>query len=274
MGKQATTKEVQDAMNDPKDIKEATCLQFFMVILRAILYFMAFIGSMMAVVAYEVWRGKIKSKRQGFEGKVNPFNWFLWLLECSEACVSQSTTDINLGNTVVVSAGAAFGWGFLMFVITILLLCNKKVKVKQSIIIESVIAGVLMMMTFISACIVTVENAKTCSTLSSKASSGCQKLSCQDLYHVCYNGPQQLYGDGSGYYRAMIIIQDGLWTSCLSYFVLSIMLYIRFRNARSQKKNYSTFDQQQQAGTTSKELDNPAGGESSTDPDGEGNPFD
>eukprot|EP00041_Stephanoeca_diplocostata_P029902 m.891465 g.891465 ORF g.891465 m.891465 type:complete len:107 (+) comp23653_c0_seq8:300-620(+) len=80
MGKQATTKEVQDAMNDPKDIKEATCLQFFMVILRAILYFMAFIGSMMAVVAYEVWRGKIKSKRQGFEGKVNPFNWFLWLL--------------------------------------------------------------------------------------------------------------------------------------------------------------------------------------------------
>jgi hypothetical protein len=138
-------------------------------------------------------------------------------------------------------------YGFVMAVITALLIYGKKVKVSRSIIIEFVMAGLLMVLYLAMACMVQVRVGNSCDACIDAnakywgSEPTCEEFAVIQAYRLRSQDPptDEGYGnpDFKEWYSTMSTLKDGLWLGFAGWAILTWMLWIRFKNARTVAKS-------------------------------------
>lgn len=295
----ATADEIKGAMSDPDDIHTASNGAVFFVVFRLMWYIIVTVSSAVAVgmLAYE--NNAMASEMTDFSasplvggnparsqfdlGGLCAFNYMaearktpyypngVGCLSLSNAYVDSgkisdefkpSSTDTLRCNMVTGILSVGTFYGFVLSVITGLLLCNRKVQPSKAAVVEFVMAFIMMILYIAMGSIVTLSFKKSCNScmdlLFTNDHDGmtCTEFAIIDAYVIRTTkigggtGVDPVVVDKTdGYgmvhfdtWNTMISgLQDGLWAGAIAFLVLSIITYIRFQNARGGSANLSTF---------------------------------
>ena len=121
------------------------------------------------------------------------------------------------------------------------------VQVSRSIIIEFVMAGLLMVLYLAMACMVQVRVGNSCGAcIDANAKKWGSEPSCEEFaviqaYQLRSHDPALDEGNGrpdwKEWYSTMSALKDGLWLGFAGWAILTWMLWIRFKNARTISKS-------------------------------------
>eukprot|EP00040_Diaphanoeca_grandis_P023647 m.128929 g.128929 ORF g.128929 m.128929 type:complete len:364 (-) comp29361_c0_seq1:184-1275(-) len=273
--------EIEDAMSDPDDIHQASNMSVFFVIVRALWYLIIAISCLVAEIMIisasqsliTDFGAKDIDNDDGKPSKICPINFFSRNVKSYGTDENQcynygafsagispvNSNDGDMMTCQVIQGILGFGavYATILFVITMLLLCNKKVKVSKSIIIEFVFST-LLMMCFL-ACAVTIEVGlkESCSACSKDlvgsstpdaAKNYLDNADCQDvttLIHFALFAAELnnlggfAYPNFKTWQSLMGALRDCSWACFASSFFLFIMLLLRVKHACKKQKQGS-----------------------------------
>eukprot|EP00035_Acanthoeca_spectabilis_P036901 m.42507 g.42507 ORF g.42507 m.42507 type:complete len:277 (-) comp8331_c0_seq1:430-1260(-) len=204
-----TPEEMKAAMSEPVDMERATAAQKAFVILRACLYFAAWVSLMLSVSIWHVWTPK-------FTAAVNMYQNDAYWQDYKSVCIitQQFSTYMNTAwnnpdglkslypgttqdrdecNFFLYSCIVGIVYAFLFFMITLCLLGNKRLKFKYLEILELSMAMLLALSCMIAASLATDGISKSCKMYSNElCESDCKyhrkSSSCEDSVKEMFAG--------------------------------------------------------------------------------------
>lgn len=283
-------------MAEPDDMSQATCMQKAFVVLRMILYFVGWLGCILAVSVWHIWNEKLLKALNLVQSAANKWEkacvFTYQLADLLQNPTSGPPTKdeyVDKCNFFLYSVSAGTVYAFIFFFATLALLFNRRVTFKYLEIGELCAAVLFFLSAMIAGALVTNGIRKSCDYYLSNdfCTGGCQNQrsdsSCAATVNYGFTHRYVILQDLKDYMKWMVIVQDGVWTACVAFFLLATILFIRYRTIHRQgssaSSKYKNFDSDTtETGDNATEMGAVADpGYETKDPspmgDPEGNPF-
>eukprot|EP00036_Acanthoecidae_sp_10tr_P010306 CAMPEP_0182915684 /NCGR_PEP_ID=MMETSP0105_2-20130417/476_1 /TAXON_ID=81532 ORGANISM="Acanthoeca-like sp., Strain 10tr" /NCGR_SAMPLE_ID=MMETSP0105_2 /ASSEMBLY_ACC=CAM_ASM_000205 /LENGTH=295 /DNA_ID=CAMNT_0025052565 /DNA_START=60 /DNA_END=947 /DNA_ORIENTATION=+ len=257
-------KEMSKDMAEPEDMSDATCMQKAFVCLRTALYFTAFITLIVSVSVWHIWNDKMldalnfRTQQDSYEKAcVFTDQFATYYKALVEGQNPQPPTDqdyVNKCNFFLYSVVVGTVYAFVFFGITAAIFCNKRVKFKYLEIGELFAAAVLVFSAMVASSLVTHGMSKSCEYYLSDdfCSSFCQRErssdTCADtVKFVLGRSVASKIADFKDYMAWMEVLRDAMWIGTAAFFLLALILFIRYRTVHRQsidvsKRKYADLD--------------------------------